>query len=113
MATTDATNVGVKNSWSLVEFARSHGKMKVTNDLVNSTDGTVFKTCAFEAPGTGAITLVGFSSKLDIDTTKTPKEIAMDIASQKDDLQVVQLESDRYKLCKRGTSSWETVDLGI
>lgn len=106
-------NVGIKNSWSLVDFAKSHGKMKVTNELTNSKTGEPFKSCAFIGIG-GAVTLVGFSSNLDsIDTSATPKVISGQIAAQKDSLQVVELESGNYKLCKQGVDSWEEVDLGI
>lgn len=87
--------------------------MKVTNDLVNGKSGDVFKSCAFE-DNSGAITLVGFSSNLsEIDTTQDPQIIADKIASMKNELQVVQLESGKYKLCKRGNDSWTTVDLGL
>ena len=98
-------NVGIKDSWSLVDFAKSHGKMKVTNKLTNSNTGETFKSCAFVGEG-GAVTLVGFSSNLG---ELTPAQIA----AQKDSLQVVELESGSYKLCKRGTDSWDDVDLGI
>lgn len=98
-------NVGVKNSWSLIDFARTHGKMKVTNELVNSNTGETFKSCAF-VDSEGAVTLVGFSSNLG---ELTPAQIA----SQKDNLQVVELNSGSYKLCKSGADSWETVDLGL
>ena len=98
-------NVGVKNSWSLIDFARTHGKMKVTNELVNSNTGETFKSCAF-VNSEGAVTLVGFSSNLG---ELTPAQIA----SQKDNLQVVELNSGNYKLCKSGADSWETVDLGL
>lgn len=99
-----ATNVGIKNSWSLVEFARAHGQMKVTNELTNSNTGETFKSCAFI--NGGAVTLVGFSSNLG---ELSPAQIK----AQKDELQVVELESGNYKLCKRGTDSWEAVDLGL
>lgn len=98
-------NVGIKNSWSLLDFARSHGRMKVTNELTNSQTGGTFKSCAFVSTG-GAVTLVGFSSNLG---ELTPKQIAQ----QKDSLQVVELESGNYKLCKAGSDSWEDVDLGL
>lgn len=101
----NSQNVGIKNSWSLLDFARSHGRMKVTNELTNSQTGETFKSCAFVSPG-GAVTLVGFSSNLG---ELTPKQIA----AQKDSLQVVELESGNYKLCKAGSDSWENVDLGL
>lgn len=102
--TTMANNVGIKNSWSLVDFAKAHGQMKVTNELTNSNTGETFKSCAF-VDGS-AITLVGFSSNLG---ELSPAQIK----AQKDELQVVELESGSYKLCKRGTDSWESVDLGL
>ena len=105
MAQNDSQNVGIKKSWSLLDFARSHGRMKVTNELTNSHTGETFKSCAFVAPG-GAVTLVGFSSNLGV---LTPQQIA----AQKDSLQVVELESGNYKLCKSGSGSWEDVDLGL
>ena len=103
MATT-ATTVGIKNSWSLISFAKTHGKMKVA-PFVNKETGECFKSCAF-LDSDGEITLVAFSSKLG---ELTPKQIA----AQKDDLQVVQLESGSFKLCKAGHDTWEDVDLGL
>ena len=98
------SNVGIKNSWSLISFAKSHGRMKVA-PFVNKETGEAFKSCAFLSPD-GEVTLVAFSSKLG---ELTPKQIA----EQKDDLQVVQLESGSYKLCKTGHDTWEDVDLGL
>ena len=98
------TNIGIKNSWSLISFAKSHGRMKVA-PFVNSETNECFKSCAF-LDSKGGITLVAFSSKLG---ELTPKEIA----AQKDDLQVVQLESGSFKLCKAGHDTWEDVDLGL
>ena len=103
MATT-ATTVGIKNSWSLISFARTHGRMKVA-PFVNKETGECFKSCAF-LNSDGEVTLVAFSSKLG---ELTPKQIA----AQKDDLQVVQLESGSFKLCKTGHDTWEDVDLGF
>ena len=98
------SNIGIKNSWSLISFAKSHGKMKVA-PFVNKETGECFKSCAF-LDSKGGITLVAFSSKLG---ELTPAEIA----AQKDELQVVQLESGTYKLCKAGHDTWEDVDLGL
>ena len=98
------SNIGIKNSWSLISFAKSHGKMKVA-PFVNKETGEAFKSCAFLSSD-GEITLVAFSSKLG---ELTPKQIA----EQKDDLQVVQLESGSFKLCKTGHDTWEDVDLGL
>ena len=98
------SNIGIKNSWPLISFAKSHGKMKVA-PFVNKETGECFKSCAF-LDSKGGITLVAFSSKLG---ELTPAEIA----AQKNDLQVVQLESGTYKLCKAGHDTWEDVDLGL
>jgi hypothetical protein len=99
-----AQNVGIKNSWSLISFARAHGKMKVA-PFVNRETGEPFKSCAF-VNSEGVTTLVAFSSNLG---ELTPQQIA----TQKDSLQVVELESGTFKLCKPGNSSWEDVDLGL
>ena len=98
------TNIGIKNSWSLISFAKSHGRMKVA-PFVNKETGECFKSCAFLS-SEGEVTLVAFSSKLG---ELTPAQIA----AQKYDLQVVELESGSFKLCKAGKDSWEDVDLGI
>lgn len=99
-----ATTVGIKNSWSLISFAKAHGRMKVA-PFVNKETGDYFKSCAFLGSD-GEVTLVAFSSKLG---ELTPAQIA----AQKNDLQVVQLESGSFKLCKTGHNTWEDVDLGL
>lgn len=99
-----AQNVGIKNSWSLLSFARAHGRMKVA-PFINKETGEAFKSCAF-VDSDGATTLVAFSSNLG---ELTPQQIS----AQKNNLQVVELESGTYKLCKQGNTSWEDVDLGI
>ena len=99
-----AQNVGIKNSWSLLSFARAHGKMKVA-PFVNKETGEAFKSCAFVGSD-GATTLVAFSSN---HGGLTPPQIA----GQKASLQVVELESGTFKRCKQGNSSWEDVDLGL
>ena len=98
------SNVGIKNSWSLISFAKTHGKMKVA-PFVNRETGECFKSCAFVS-NNDEVTLVAFSSKLG---ELTPAEIA----AHKNDLKVVQLESGTYKLCKAGHDTWEDVDLGL
>lgn len=78
--------------------------MKVA-PFVNKETGDYFKSCAFLGSD-GEVTLVAFSSKLG---ELTPAQIA----AQKNDLQVVQLESGSFKLCKTGHNTWEDVDLGL
>lgn len=99
---TNSNNIGVTNSWSLLAFATTHGKMKVA-PFVNKDTGEVFKSCAF-VDDEQNVTLVGFSSNLG---ELTPQEIS----AQKHELQVVQLTSGSYKLCKVGNNSWEDVEL--
>lgn len=98
-----AQNVGIKNSWSLLSFARAHGKMKVA-PFVNKETGESFRSCAFI--GSEGTTLVAFSSKLG---ELTPQQIA----AQKNNLQVVELETGTFKLCKTGADAWDNVDLGL
>ena len=97
-------NQGIINSWSLIAFARSHGKMQV-GEFANKETGEVFKSCIFTDADQNRC-FVAFSSKMG---ELTPREIA----AMKDDLQVVQLESGHYSLCKQGQNAWEDVDLGL
>lgn len=97
-----ATNVGIKNSWSLLAFARMKGKMQV-GSFANKETGDTFKSCIF-TDNEGNRSFVAFSSKMG---ELTPAEIA----AQKDKLQVVELESGNYSLCRRGGNSWEDVAL--
>ena len=78
--------------------------MKVA-PFINKRTREHFSSCVFIDPNE-VITLVAFSSNLG---ELTPAEIA----ARKDDLQVVQLESGTYKLCKAGHDTWEDVDLGL
>ncbi len=98
----------IKNSWSLISFARKFGPKMQVGDFVNSETGDKFKSCIFLNGDTR--TYVAFSSKLGV---LSPKQIA----AQKDDLQVVLCETkngdDMYSLCHRGQNSWEDVDLGL
>ena len=98
----------IKNSWSLLSFAREFGPKMQVGEFVNSESGDKFKSCIFTKGDTR--TFVAFSSKLGV---LSPKEIA----EQKDDLQVVLCETkdgdDMYSLCHQGQDSWEDVDLGL
>jgi hypothetical protein len=76
--------------WPLIDFAKLHGKMKVTGELTNSITGDKFKSCAF-VNANGDILLVGFSSKLG---ELTPSEIS----ARKDELMVIKLADKNYKL---------------
>lgn len=94
--------IGIINSWSLLAFAKEHGKMQV-GDFANKDTGEVFKACIFTKPD-GTRTFVAFAAKMG---ELTPKQIA----EMKNELQVVQLESGNYSLCKIGSNSWQNVDL--
>lgn len=78
--------------WPLLTFARQHGKMQV-GEFMDKETGVTFNSCIFTRPD-GIRTFVDFSSKLG---ELTPKEIA----SQKDELYVIQRKSGNYSLCKR------------
>ena len=98
----------IKNSWSLLSFAREFGPKMQVGEFVNSESGDKFKSCIFTKGDTR--TFVAFSSKLGV---LSPREIA----AQKDDLQVVLCETkngyDMYSLCHQGQDSWEDVALGL
>ena len=106
-----AQNVGIKNSWGFMSFAKSHGKPKTGMfSAVDSTTGEVrnFKSLIFVNPEDNRTVncFVGFSSKLG--------ELSdAEIVRRKDELQVVELESGSYKLCAQGENSWADLDLGL
>lgn len=93
---------GIKKSWPLLDFAREHGKMQV-GEFANKETGEVFKSCIF-TKSDGTRTFVAFAAKMG---ELTPKQIA----AMKDELQVVQLESGNYSLCKKRTNSRKDVNL--
>lgn len=117
MASTAKQN-GIKNSWSLKDFFKTHGKMKIAN-MKNSETNEEYKCLAFENPVNHNICFVSFSSNLG-------ELSGSEIKNMKDDLQVVELNVDEdvakrraengrqvesYSLCAKGNNSWEDVDL--
>ena len=96
-------NQGIKKSWSLLAFAAEKGKMQL-GDFKNPATGEGFKACIFTNPSTMDRTFVGFSRNLGVLSAK-------EISAQKADLQVVELESGYFSLCKQGSNTWEDVDL--
>lgn len=93
-------NVGIQTSWSLVAFASITGKCQIGTF---QHKGDYFKSLIF-TNSKGSRTFVGFSSNLG--------ELSAESVSRlKDELQVVLLESGRYKLCRKGGNNWEDVDL--
>lgn len=99
-----ATVSTIKNSWSLIAFAKEFGPKMQVGEFVNKETGENFKSCIFT--NGEARTFVAFSSKM---VPLSPREIA----AKKNELQVVQLESGHYSLCKQGENTWEDVDLGL
>lgn len=97
-----AREVGIRNSWSLMAFASMKGKMQV-GSFVNGDTGENFKSCIF-TDTVGNRCFVAFSSKLG---PLTPQQIS----AMKHDLQVVELESGNYSLCKQGDNNWQDVEL--
>ena len=117
MENNNPQNQGIKNSWSFMEFARTHGRPKLTQPSthVNSTTGEEFtsRSVAFVHPtkkdeqGRNAVTFVSFSSKLG-------ELSASDIALKANELQVVELaESGNFTLCALGNGSWEDIDIAL
>ena len=99
-----ATVSTIKNSWSLIAFAKEFGPKMQVGEFVNKETGEDFKSCIFTNGETK--TFVAFSSKMGV---LSPREIA----AKKNELQVVQLESGHYSLCKQGENTWEDVDLEL
>lgn len=99
-----ATVSTIKNSWSLIAFAKEFGPKMQIGEFVNKETGEDFKSCIFTNGETR--TFVAFSSKMGV---LSPREIA----AKKNELQVVQLESGHYSLCKQGENTWEDVNLGL
>ena len=96
-------NVGIKNSWTLLAFAKTHGKMQV-GTFANTQTGEEFRSCVF-TDSEGDRCFVSFSSNLG---ELTPAQIS----ARKNELQVVELNSGNYKLCAQGEgNSWEDVEL--
>ena len=134
MANTEAFQNGIKNSWTLIEFAKIHGKPKRTSPMVNSVTGEEFRSIAFQKKDSeGNVihsVMVNFSSNLG----ELTKE---EISARKNSLQVVELNVDAetlkrrqeklaklretdpnatvqmesYKLCEIGEDAWEDIDL--
>ena len=116
----------IKNSWSLLTFARQFGTHLEAGKCTSPETGE-YGACRF-TDNDGKSTFVTFSRNLPNDLT------ANDIASQANELRVVELEVDKetwqrriqraqetgrpvqmqtYKLCRRGESSWTSVDITL
>ena len=110
---------GIKNSWSLMAFARAHGKPQLATFKQGTEDE--FKGLAFTNPNDGSVCFVSFSNNLG-------EKTAAEIVADKDKLQVVELNVDAelaakraeegrqlesYCLCAVGANAWEDIDLGL
>ena len=96
-------NQGIVNSWSLITFAKQHGSKMQVGSFANKETGEIFSSCIFGDEDSRVF--VSFSSNLG--------ELTPQIAADKDNLQVVELTSGTYHLCKKGQNTWKDVDLGL
>ena len=85
---------------SLLTFAA--GRRMQVGAFANKSTGETFKSCIF-TDSKGDRCFVAFSSKMG---ELSPSQIA----AQKNDLQVVTMDSGTHILCRRG-SNWEDVEL--
>jgi hypothetical protein len=103
-------NVGIVRSWSIDEFKRMKGTPKLGSfQAVDQETGEMrnFKSVVFvdstnPDPQTNKC-FVGFSSNLG---ELTPAQYK----AMRNELQVVELESGSYKLCKQGSGAWEDLE---
>lgn len=108
MSTQNAQNnnlVGIKNSWSLIAFAKAFGRTMQVGDFSDKETGDTWSSCIFTDED-GHKTFVAFSTNLGVLSER-------EIERRKDELQVVLTENDKYKLCRAGGNTWRTVNLGL
>ena len=106
------------NHWSLLAFAQSFGADFATGTSTNHETGEQYQACTFTKDGKR--TFVEFGPSLEGGLSLSQ------ILQQKDSLQIVELEVspellakreqagrqlETYRLCKKGESSWESVNL--
>lgn len=87
----------IKQSWPLLDFHRSHGRMSVLS-CVSKNDGSRYKSCKF-CDNNDKIVYVSFSNILGELTAK-------EIAARKEELMIVLTKTNEYVLC----SSEELID---
>jgi hypothetical protein len=95
-------------SWSIKQFAQIHGKsVKLTTPFL-SKEGKTFRKIAFSDPTQPdkQATLVGFSDKLG-------ELSASELVAQQHSLQIVQLQSGSFKICRTADTAWETIDFDL
>jgi len=94
-------NSDIVKSWSLIDFAKLHGKMQV-GEFKNSITGEVFKSCIF-TDGCGNVVYVSFYSRLGVLTPQQIKE-------KRNHLKVGLLNTDKYVLYEKW-EGWSNVNL--
>lgn len=100
----------IVNHYSLVAFAREHGGKMSVGQFVNKETGERFSSCVFhDGTDEGKKTFVPFSSKLNGGVPLSSEEVA----KQQKDLQVVQFDNGHFRLCSKGKSSWQDVNLDL
>lgn len=98
MATT--TNKTIVNDWSLLEFIRAKG-IPMLGEFTNKDTGETFTSLMFPTPcNSGKNTPVSFSQNLNI--AKTLESVFQN----RHELQVVELDSGSFILCKQGEGGW-------
>ena len=97
------SNSDLVKSWSLVEFAKEHGKMQV-GEFTNSVTGESFKSCIFTGKD-GDTLYISFYSKLGVLTPQQIKE-------KRDSLKVGLLNTNKYVLYEVW-EGWDNVNLGL
>lgn len=106
------------NHWSLLAFAQKFGADFAVGTSTNHETGEQYPACTFTKDGQR--TFVEFGPSLEGGLSLNQ------VIRQKDDLQIVELSVDAellakrknagkqletYRLCKKGESSWESVNL--
>ena len=97
----ESSSSDVVKTWSLVEFAKEHGKMQV-GDFTNRITGEKSKSCIFTDKNGNTVN-VSFDSKLG---TLTP----LQIKEKRDSLKVCLLKTNKYMLFKE-LVGWNEVNL--
>lgn len=95
-------NQEIINSWTLQGFCHVNGNPKFAS-LKNKETGNTFFALMFN----DGQKMVSFSQKM-VDANQNSIKY---IQENKNNLNVIQLESGNYKLCNRPDSSWQELDL--
>lgn len=95
-------NQEIINSWSLTSFCHANGNPKFAN-LENKTSGQRFNALMFN----GGEKMVTFSDKICQRKEDTFEYVMNNIQK----LNIIQLGSGSYKICKRSQASWQDMDI--